>query len=276
MYDTGLFYAASRTSNLLPTFFFFNNTRILLNNGFVDRDGIPFGEEWVGLAYAYTIPYTLVCVVLTALGLTYVRSDGGGSTGAPSSSLAGGTGGGESTPVFQEEIVDTNEDVEANNNMNGKQRIEIPFKPVTLSFCDICYNVTASTSKEPLQLLNNICGIFRPGRMCSLMGSSGSGKTTLLDVLALRKRTGTITGQVRVNGWPQERKEFRRCSGYVEQFDVRTPELTVKETILFSARLRLDDPNLIHDDNKTQDFVDQIMVSFFAYHFSYHHDSTPL
>ena len=72
------------------------------------------------------------------------------------------------------------------------------------------------------------------------MGSSGAGKTTLMDVIAMRKTQGTVEGDVRLNGFPQDVVAFRRCSGYVEQFNNLTPELTVRETVLFSARLRLD------------------------------------
>ena len=61
-----------------------------------------------------------------------------------------------------------------------------------------------------------------------------------MDVIALRKGSGEISGEVLLNGFPQERGSFRRCSGYVEQFDVQSAELTVRETIRFSAELRLD------------------------------------
>ena len=61
-----------------------------------------------------------------------------------------------------------------------------------------------------------------------------------MDVIALRKRGGDISGEVLLNGFPQEKVSFRRCSGYVEQFDVQSAELTVSETIRFSAELRLD------------------------------------
>jgi ABC-type multidrug transport system ATPase subunit len=94
--------------------------------------------------------------------------------------------------------------------------------------------------------------------MTALMGSSGAGKTTLMDVIALRKRTGTVTGDVRLNGWPQEPVSFRRASGYVEQFDVQSSQLTVRETVLFSARLRLD-PDTVSTDEDIQAFVDQVM-----------------
>jgi ABC-type multidrug transport system ATPase subunit len=45
------------------------------------------------------------------------------------------------------------------------------------------------------------------------MGSSGAGKTTLMDVLSLRKTSGEIIGDVRLNGHSQEEKSFRRCTG---------------------------------------------------------------
>lgn len=77
------------------------------------------------------------------------------------------------------------------------------------------------------------------------------------DVIALRKNSGTITGEVRLNGHFQEAKTFRRCSGYVEQFDVQTPELTVRETILFSAQLRLDRDQEVAGD--IDGFVDKII-----------------
>jgi len=118
--------------------------------------------------------------------------------------------------------------------------ISIPIKPVTLTFRDICYDVTASKGSSKIRLLDNVNGVFRPQKMTALMGSSGAGKTTIMDVIAMRKNTGSITGEILVNGFPQEEDAFRRVTGYVEQFDVQAPELTVRETVTFSARLNLE------------------------------------
>lgn len=81
-----------------------------------------------------------------------------------------------------------------------------------------------------------------------------------MDVIAMRKTSGTITGDIKLNGFPQERTSFLRCSGYVEQFDVQQPELTVRETVTFCARLRLDakDPAIGNDAGKLQ-FVDHVL-----------------
>lgn len=42
--------------------------------------------------------------------------------------------------------------------------------------------------------------------MSALMGPSGAGKTTLLDVLAGWKTSGTIEGEVLINGRPKEQR----------------------------------------------------------------------
>ena len=84
------------------------------------------------------------------------------------------------------------------------------------------------------------------------------GKTTLMDVIALRKNTGSVTGEIRINGFLQEPGAFRRCSGYVEQFDVQSPQLTVRETVLFSARMRLD-PKKVKTDEDKQKFCHQVL-----------------
>lgn len=41
-----------------------------------------------------------------------------------------------------------------------------------------------------------------------------------------------------MNGYPKEQATFARVSGYVEQFDVHSPQTTVREALLFSAQLR--------------------------------------
>lgn len=76
----------------------------------------------------------------------------------------------------------------------------------------------------------------------------------------MRKTSGTITGEIELNGHKQERVSFLRSSGYVEQFDVNQPELTVRETVAFSARLRLDAKNpAIRDDATKMRFVDHVL-----------------
>ncbi len=73
------------------------------------------------------------------------------------------------------------------------------------------------------------------------MGPSGSGKTTLLNALAQRQASAGahVTGDVLVNGAKQSVSTFRRITSYVEQEDALIGSLTVRETLMFAARLAL-------------------------------------
>jgi len=78
-------------------------------------------------------------------------------------------------------------------------------------------------------------------------------------VVALRKSSGEIEGEVRLNGHLQEEVSFRRCAAYVEQFDMQSPQLTIRETVDFSARLRLDENDTDVTEESRQKFVDQTL-----------------
>uniref|UniRef100_A0A8C0XIP4 ATP-binding cassette sub-family G member 5 n=1 Tax=Castor canadensis TaxID=51338 RepID=A0A8C0XIP4_CASCN len=75
--------------------------------------------------------------------------------------------------------------------------------------------------------------------MC-ILGSSGSGKTTLLDAISGRlQRTGTLAGEVCVNGRKLHRDQFQDCFSYVLQSDTFLSNLTVRETLRYTAMLAI-------------------------------------
>ena len=94
-------------------------------------------------------------------------------------------------------------------------------------------------TEDRLLLLKGVSGSFRPGVLTALMGVSGAGKTTLMDVLAGRKTGGYIEGDITISGYPKKQETFARISGYCEQNDIHSPHVTVYESLLFSAWLRL-------------------------------------
>ena len=71
------------------------------------------------------------------------------------------------------------------------------------------------------------------------MGVSGAGKTTLLDVLAGRNTSGYIEGHVKIEGYPKVQESFARVSSYCEKTNIHSPQITVEESMIFSAWLRL-------------------------------------
>eukprot|EP00899_Mesostigma_viride_P025494 jgi/Mesvir1/6129/Mv00833-RA.1 len=111
-----------------------------------------------------------------------------------------------------------------------------------LEWHNVTYKISLKKSKKggatEKILLNDVSGVARPSEVLSIIGASGAGKSTLLDVLAGRVQYTSITGSILLNGLPVDAR-FRRLSGYVMQDDALFPMLTVFETLLYSARLRI-------------------------------------
>lgn len=101
-----------------------------------------------------------------------------------------------------------------------------------LTFTDI--NLTL---KEKA-ILTNVNGEAKSGQILAIMGPSGSGKTSLLNILAgdLPMSSGTVT----VNGKPFTKLQKRKLA-YVLQSDIFLTKLTLRETLYFTAMIRLPD-----------------------------------
>ncbi|EEF30370.1 ATP-binding cassette transporter, putative [Ricinus communis] len=127
-----------------------------------------------------------------------------------------------------------------------KRGMVLPFQPLSLAFSHVNYYVdmpaemkSQGIEEDRLQLLRDVSGAFRPGVLTALVGVSGAGKTTLMDVLAGRKTGGYIEGSISISGYPKKQETFARISGYCEQNDIHSPHVTIYESLLYSAWLRL-------------------------------------
>ncbi|KAL0659096.1 hypothetical protein Bca4012_079681 [Brassica carinata] len=135
----------------------------------------------------------------------------------------------------------------SSSKVASQSKNALPFKPLTFTFQDVCYFVQTPQGKK-VQLLSNVTGAFKPGVLTALMGVSGAGKTTLMDVLSGRKTRGDIEGEIQVGGYRKVQETFARVSGYCEQFDIHSPNLTIEESLEYSAWLRL--PSTINSETK--------------------------
>ncbi|XP_059280463.1 ABC transporter G family member 25 [Lycium ferocissimum] len=107
-------------------------------------------------------------------------------------------------------------------------------------------NPTAMIHQERT-LLNGITGMVSPGEILAVLGPSGSGKSTLLNALAGRLQGHSYTGTILANNKKLNKQVLKR-TGFVTQDDVLYPHLTVRETLIFCALLRL--PNSLNRKEK--------------------------
>lgn len=121
--------------------------------------------------------------------------------------------------------------------------------PVTLTWKDV--NVYAMPKKgccnrgqklgSPKQILSNVSGMIKPGKLMAVMGASGAGKSTMLNVLTFRNRGSLIIqGDIRINGVVVDKTKIANISAYVQQDDLFIGSLTVREHLTFRALLRMD------------------------------------
>ncbi|KDP27016.1 hypothetical protein JCGZ_20951 [Jatropha curcas] len=152
------------------------------------------------------------------------------------------------------------EDIEAQTTTNEQPEdfvsiFEKTNRPLTLKFEDVIYKVVSNKrgtlcqkglKQEEKMILKGVTGTVLPGEMLAMLGPSGSGKTTLLTALG-GKLGGQLGGVITYNGKPFS-NAVKRNTGFVTQDDVLYPHLTVTETLVFTALLRL--PNSLTKEEK--------------------------
>lgn len=128
-------------------------------------------------------------------------------------------------------------------------------KPASLHFEDVSYNLAGK------QILSGVQGAVHAGELMAIMGASGAGKTTFLDILARKNKKGTSRGDFYINGETVADDDFRSVIGFVDQDDTMLPTLTVHETIMDSALLRLPrDMTLIAKEQRVDDVERQLGI----------------
>jgi len=129
-------------------------------------------------------------------------------------------------------------------------------KPAALHFCEVSYQLNGK------QILEGVRGAVGPGEVMAIMGPSGAGKTTFLDILARKNKRGHVSGKFMVNGAKVTDEDYKEISGFVDQEDTMMSTLTVYETILNSALLRLPrDMNFQAKDKRVVEVMAQLGIN---------------
>ncbi|KAF1952088.1 hypothetical protein CC80DRAFT_423394 [Byssothecium circinans] len=157
--------------------------------------------------------------------------------------------GGAMTPMLEDhDDLDSNPDFKVFMHYIGRL---IKTKEVGLSFEFTGLEFEPQRGKKILQGVN---GSIKSGSMWAVMGGSGAGKSTFFNVLM--GKTRNTGGEIKINGRSKDMTKYKKLIGYVPQDDIVIPELTVRENILHSARVRLP---MTWRDNDIQAYVDSLI-----------------
>jgi ATP-binding cassette, subfamily G (WHITE), member 2, PDR len=136
---------------------------------------------------------------------------------------------------------------------SSRETIGMETHGANLLWDGLCYDVRVREGSR--RLLDDVEGWIKPGTLTALMGASGAGKTTLLNILANRSSTGVIGGDKLVDDKYQD-DGFARKVGYAQQEDLHLATTTVREALIFSARLR---QPIKYSDAEKLAWVDQVI-----------------
>ncbi|XP_030512931.1 pleiotropic drug resistance protein 2-like [Rhodamnia argentea] len=208
--------------------------------------GFFVDDYWYWICIGALFGFSLLFNILFIAALTWLNPLGDSKTAVPDEDEAKKAKSDEQKTEGIDMAVKSTSEFVADQEKALQRGMVLPFQPLSLAFNNVNYYVDmpAEMKKQGikddrLQLLRDVSGAFRPGVLTALVGVSGAGKTTLMDVLAGRKTGGWIEGSISIAGYPKKQATFARVSGYCEQNDIHSPNVTVYESVLYSAWLRL-------------------------------------
>ena len=136
-------------------------------------------------------------------------------------------------------------------------------KTQTIRVNDLQYSVdipeTKDTPATTRAILRDVNLTIPPSSLTAVMGSTGAGKTTMLNMLA--NRISPTSGTIKLNGrdYATQGNSVQQHLGYVMQDDKLSATDTVRESLMFGARLLLPESTSVSEcEARVQDIIDEL------------------
>ncbi|TQN73513.1 putative ABC transporter ATP-binding protein/permease [Colletotrichum shisoi] len=197
-------------------------------------NSLGFPDNWVWRPIVVLVAFVVFFCALSAVGLQYIKQE---------------------MTIARARNSDTDRSA-GKEKMKARSISEVRTIDVGLDNFGLALDKRAAPGKKmPTKtILNPVNTTFHAGKLNIIMGPSGSGKTSLLNAMALRLHNSISTrylpsGKLTFNGALPSNSVVRSVCSYVcQDDDALLPSLTVRETLRFSAGLRL--PSHMSKDEK--------------------------
>ncbi|CAM8964218.1 unnamed protein product [Rhodiola kirilowii] len=110
----------------------------------------------------------------------------------------------------------------------------------------------------PMKILDSVSFVARSTELLAIVGASGTGKSTLLRIMSGRVKEFD-PNSIMLNNHPMNSpNEMKKICGFVAQEDSLLPLLTVKETLMFSAKFRLRGMSLREKELRVESMIHEL------------------
>ncbi|CAL1363074.1 unnamed protein product [Linum trigynum] len=113
---------------------------------------------------------------------------------------------------------------------------------------------------KPITILNSVSFTADAAQILAVVGPSGTGKSTLLRVIAGRVRNHEFdTNAISINGRRiSSPSQLKKICGFVAQDDNLLPLLTVRETLMYSAKFHLKDLTVKEKEERVEGLLREL------------------
>ena len=129
-----------------------------------------------------------------------------------------------------------------------------PHGSLATSFCHLVQK------PKPINILKSVSFVARSSEILAIVGPSGTGKSTLLQLLSGRVKEKYFDPKtISINDQRMSSPaQLRKICGFVAQEDNLLPLLTVKETLMFSAKFRLKEMNAKERELRVESLMQEL------------------